>query len=118
MSQNEVGKKYTRPWGHYQTHAFGERYQIKEIVVNPGGKLSLQRHFKRSEHWVVVEGTAQVTVGKEVKQYHSDQAIHIPRKEIHRIFNHSKERCVFIEVQIGDYLGEDDIERLEDIYDR
>ncbi len=118
MSNNEVGKLYERPWGSYQTLAIEEDYQVKILTVQPGGRLSLQRHFKRAEHWVVVRGTPTLTIDGTVREYHRDEVVYIPLQSVHRIENLAKQACVLVEVQIGDYLGEDDIERLDDVYGR
>ena len=107
-----------RPWGFYETLALGDRFQVKRIVVKPGGQLSLQSHVHRSEHWVVVSGTAQVTVGEEVKLLSENKSTYIPVGEVHRLENPGKVPLTLIEVQSGAYLGEDDIIRYEDIYDR
>src|SRR3989338_4133779 len=115
---NEPGKIYTRPWGWYQTLMITPTFQVKILAVNPGGRLSLQRHAKRSEHWVVVKGTPTLTVGEEKRVYQRDEKVYIPIHCIHRIENFGAEECQLIEVQVGDYLGEDDIERLEDVYGR
>jgi mannose-6-phosphate isomerase-like protein (cupin superfamily) len=118
MSINEVGKIYERPWGTYQTLAMAEGYQVKVITVNPGGILSLQKHFKRAEHWVVVKGTPTFTIGNDIRDYEANRHVFIPVEEIHRMANHTDSPVEIIEVQVGPYLGEDDIERLEDVYDR
>lgn len=115
---NEVGVVYERPWGTYQTQVLADCYQVKVLTVNPGGKLSLQRHFKRAEHWVVVSGSPLITIGEERKKYSVDQAVYIPVGSLHRIENETETACVLIEVQVGSYLGEDDIERIEDSYGR
>jgi mannose-1-phosphate guanylyltransferase/mannose-6-phosphate isomerase len=107
-----------RPWGHYETLALGPRFQVKSIVVKPGGKLSLQSHVHRSEHWVVVEGTAIVTVGRTEQLLTENQSVYIPLGEIHRLENRGKVALRLIEVQTGAYLGEDDIVRYEDVYAR
>lgn len=107
-----------RPWGHYETLALGERFQVKRIVVKPGGCLSLQSHIHRSEHWVVVSGTARVTVGQDENLLSENQSTYIPVGEIHRLENPGRVPLVLIEVQSGPYLGEDDIIRYEDIYNR
>lgn len=117
-SINEVGKVYERPWGTYQTLAMAQGYQVKVITVNPGGVLSLQKHFKRSEHWVVVQGRPTVTVDVSVKTYDVNDAIYIPIESTHRMENKTDQVCAIIEVQVGSYLGEDDIVRLEDVYGR
>lgn len=110
--------RFHRPWGWYETLCLGERFQVKRIMVKPGGVLSLQSHRHRSEHWVVVAGTAEVTVGKEVKLVTENESVYIPLGETHRMANHGKVAMYLIEVQTGTYLGEDDIVRYEDIYDR
>ncbi|MCV2867139.1 mannose-1-phosphate guanylyltransferase/mannose-6-phosphate isomerase [Defluviimonas sp. WL0002] len=107
-----------RPWGWYESLATGARFQVKRIVVKPGGALSLQSHAHRSEHWIVVEGTARVTVGDEVRLIPENQSVYIPANTVHRMQNPGKEDMVLIEVQTGTYLGEDDIVRYEDIYAR
>ncbi len=107
-----------RPWGHYETLPLGNRFQVKSIVVNPGGQLSLQSHMHRSEHWVVVEGTGSVVVGDEEKLLAENESVYIPLGEIHRLSNQGKVPLKLIEVQTGSYLGEDDIIRYEDIYER
>lgn len=107
-----------RPWGWYETLALGGRFQVKRIMVKPGGILSLQSHHHRSEHWVVVEGTAKVTIGEEEKLVSENQSVYIPLGETHRMENPGKLPMVLIEVQTGAYLGEDDIVRYEDIYNR
>lgn len=121
MSQdaiNQLNIQYPRPWGHYQTIAQSEGFQVKEIWVNPGQKLSLQSHEHRSEHWIVVRGQATVTVDETTKDYAVNQAIYIPKQSKHRLANHTESTVIIIEVQVGDYLGEDDITRFDDIYDR
>jgi mannose-1-phosphate guanylyltransferase / mannose-6-phosphate isomerase len=111
-------KRVHRPWGYYESIDMGERFQVKRIVVNPGGVLSLQKHRHRSEHWVVVRGTAEVTLGEERRAVHENESIYIPIGSVHRMANRGKIPLELIEVQTGSYLGEDDIERLEDIYKR
>jgi mannose-1-phosphate guanylyltransferase/mannose-6-phosphate isomerase len=110
--------KVHRPWGSYQSVDNGDRHQVKRIVVRPGGRLSLQKHYHRSEHWIVVRGTAQVTVGELVKTVHENESIYIPIGAIHRLENPGKIVLELIEVQTGSYLGEDDIIRIEDDYSR
>lgn len=107
-----------RPWGSYQDIDLGPRFRVKRIIVRPGGQLSLQRHKFRAEHWIVVRGKAEVTRGKEVMNLLPDQSIYIPIGETHRLENKSDEALHLIEVQTGEYVGEDDIERLEDVYGR
>jgi mannose-1-phosphate guanylyltransferase/mannose-6-phosphate isomerase len=107
-----------RPWGDYQSLDSGARYQVKRIVVKRGGRLSLQYHNHRAEHWVVVRGTAKVTVGNEVKTLHENESVYIPIGTPHRLENPGKIDLELIEVQTGSYLGEDDIVRIEDDYRR
>ena len=110
--------RFHRPWGWYETLSLGHRFQVKRIMVHPGGTLSLQSHVHRAEHWVVVEGTARVTVGKEVRLLTENQSVYIPLGEVHRLENPGKVDLHLIEVQSGAYLREDDIVRYEDIYAR
>jgi mannose-1-phosphate guanylyltransferase / mannose-6-phosphate isomerase len=114
---DETARVY-RPWGTYQTMDRGERFQTKRLVVKPGGKLSLQKHHHRSEHWVVVTGTAEVTVGDETKLLQENESTYIPAGTPHRLANPGKVPLHLIEVQCGPYLGEDDIVRLDDVYGR
>ncbi|WP_421694067.1 mannose-1-phosphate guanylyltransferase/mannose-6-phosphate isomerase [Aestuariivirga sp.] len=107
-----------RPWGWFETLALGERFQVKRIVVLAGAALSLQSHRHRAEHWVVVEGTACVTVGESVRLVTENQSVYIPLGERHRLENPGTDPMVLIEVQTGSYLGEDDITRYEDVYAR
>ena len=107
-----------RPWGYYDSIDRGERFQVKRIVVHPGGTLSLQKHHHRAEHWVVVRGTAEVTVGEAVKSVHENESIYIPIGTVHRLANRGKIPLELIEVQTGSYLGEDDIVRIDDVYKR
>ena len=96
----------------------GERFQVKRIVVRPGGMLSLQKHHHRAEHWVVVRGTAEVTIGSDVKAVHENESIYTPIGAVHRLANQGKIPLEPIEVQTGSYLGEDYIVRIEDVYQR
>jgi mannose-1-phosphate guanylyltransferase/mannose-6-phosphate isomerase len=107
-----------RPWGSYQSLDNGDRYQVKRIVVKPAGRLSLQLHHHRAEHWVVVRGTARIVVGQETKIIHENESIYIPIGLQHRLENPGKIDLELIEVQTGSYLGEDDIVRIEDDYRR
>ena len=107
-----------RPWGTYQTIYRDDTYQVKRIVVLPHQKLSLQSHNHRSEHWIIVEGNGIVTLDNKNIEVEKDDRIYIPLKAIHRMSNETDRDVVFIEVQNGDYLGEDDIVRYEDIYGR
>ncbi len=111
-------RKDHRPWGWFESLVVGERFQVKRIHVHPGGALSLQSHRHRSEHWVVVEGTAQVTVDDTVSLITENQSVYIPLGAVHRLENPGKVPIVLIEVQTGSYLGEDDIIRYEDVYAR
>jgi mannose-1-phosphate guanylyltransferase/mannose-6-phosphate isomerase len=111
-------RRIYRPWGYYQDVDIAPRYRVKRIVVKPGSKLSLQKHFHRSEHWVVVKGTAEVTLGNDVRSVHENESIYIPIGSIHRLANPGKIPLELIEVQVGSYLGEDDIVRLDDVYGR
>ena len=111
-------RKVHRPWGWYDSIDAGERFQVKRIVVKPGGRLSLQMHHHRAEHWIVVHGTAQVTRGDEVFLVGENQSTYIPLGEKHRLDNPGKVPLEMIEVQSGGYLGEDDIVRFEDVYGR
>jgi mannose-1-phosphate guanylyltransferase/mannose-6-phosphate isomerase len=111
-------RRIYRPWGHYQDIDIAGRYRVKRIVVKSGSKLSLQKHFHRSEHWVVVHGTAEVTVGNDVRTVHENESIYIPIGSVHRLANPGKIPLELIEVQVGSYLGEDDIVRLDDVYGR
>ncbi|HVZ53903.1 MAG TPA: mannose-1-phosphate guanylyltransferase/mannose-6-phosphate isomerase [Pseudolabrys sp.] len=111
-------KRTHRPWGYYESIDMGERFQVKRIVVTPGGMLSLQKHQHRAEHWVVVRGTAEVTLGERVREVHENESIYIPIGEVHRLTNRGRIPLELIEVQTGSYLGEDDIVRLDDIYKR
>jgi len=107
-----------RPWGYYESVDAGERFQVKRLMVKPGAALSLQLHRKRAEHWVVVSGTARVTRGEEILELQENQSIYIPVGTKHRLENAGSEPLLIIEVQSGSYLGEDDIERFEDRYNR
>ncbi|WP_171208114.1 MULTISPECIES: mannose-1-phosphate guanylyltransferase/mannose-6-phosphate isomerase [unclassified Ruegeria] len=107
-----------RPWGWFESLVIGDRFQVKRIHVHPGAALSLQSHHHRSEHWIVVEGTAKVTIDEEVKLVSENQSVYIPLGAVHRMENPGKVPMVLIEVQTGAYLGEDDIVRYEDIYAR
>ncbi|UWQ61096.1 mannose-1-phosphate guanylyltransferase/mannose-6-phosphate isomerase (plasmid) [Leisingera caerulea] len=118
VPQAEEYPRFYRPWGWYETLCLGERFQVKRIMVKPGGILSLQSHMHRSEHWIVVAGTAQVTVGETVKLLSENQSVYVPLGAVHRMENTGKVPMYLIEVQTGAYLGEDDIVRYEDVYNR
>ena len=108
----------TRPWGSFTILDEGEGFKVKRISVNPSHKLSLQYHHHRSEHWTVIQGEATVTVGESTKPVKINESVYIPLKEKHALANEGEELMQLIEVQLGDYLGEDDIVRLEDRYGR
>ena len=116
--RNETIERTTRPWGWYETVSEVAGNKIKRIGVNPGQQISLQRHRQRSEHWVVVQGTALVTLGD--KQFELPMGSHcdIALGQVHRIANRTQQLVEIVEVQFGSYLGEDDIERLQDDYGR
>ncbi len=107
-----------RPWGFYQSLHAGERFQVKRITVSPGEKLSLQMHYHRAEHWIVVNGTAMVTRDNEQILLRENESIYLPLGCVHRLENPGRVPLNLIEVQSGAYLGEDDIVRIEDIYAR
>lgn len=111
-------KKVFRPWGHYESIGDGARYQVKRITVTPGQVLSLQKHFHRAEHWVVVQGTAVVTRDSEEILLRENESVYLPLGAVHRLANPGKIPLELIEVQVGSYLGEDDIVRFEDVYGR
>jgi mannose-1-phosphate guanylyltransferase/mannose-6-phosphate isomerase len=116
--EHESHLRNHRPWGYFETLNVGPRFQVKLLHVKPGGKLSMQMHHHRSEHWVVVHGTAKVTVGNEERLVHENQSVYIVATQWHRLENPGKTPLELIEVQIGSYLGEDDIVRSEDVYNR
>ena len=114
----DVPQTVSRPWGTYSVLDDNERYKIKRIVVKPGKRLSLQKHLHRSEHWVVVSGTATCTVGDKTFYVRSNESTYIPMGELHRLQNEGKLPLVIVEVQVGEYTGEDDIIRLQDDFKR
>ncbi len=107
-----------RPWGTYTVIGGGDGYQVKEIVVEPDKRLSYQRHARRSEHWFVVAGSGEVVLDGEPRQVTVGDAVDVPIGQLHRVGNPGAEPLVFIEIQLGDYLGEDDIERIDDDFGR
>ena len=113
-----LGNRENRPWGYYETIEVGQRFQVKRILVHPGQTLSLQSHRHRSEYWIVVKGTAEVEIEDAKTLLGEGEATHIPLGAVHRMHNPGKIAMELIEVQIGSYLGEDDIVRYEDIYGR
>jgi mannose-1-phosphate guanylyltransferase/mannose-6-phosphate isomerase len=114
----DAHRRMYRPWGWYQRIDIGERFQVKRIMVTPGGRLSLQKHFHRAEHWVVVKGTAEVTLNEQIILVHENEAVYLPIGSMHRLTNPGKIPLELIEVQVGSYTGEDDIIRVEDVYGR
>jgi len=118
LAQATQHRRAARPWGTYDSVDMGKRFQVKRITVKPGAKLSLQMHYHRAEHWIVVSGTAKVTRGDETFLLSENQSTYIPLGTVHRLENPGKEPLEIIEVQSGSYLGEDDIVRFEDSYGR
>ncbi len=118
VPQAETLPRDYRPWGWYESLVIGDRFQVKRIVVHPGASLSLQSHHHRAEHWIVVEGTAKVTIDDTVQLLSENQSVYIPLGAIHRMENPGKLPLTLIEVQTGGYLGEDDIIRYDDVYAR
>ncbi|GKT11803.1 MAG: mannose-1-phosphate guanylyltransferase [Thiomicrorhabdus sp.] len=114
----EIHRLAHRPWGTYEVLQNEEQYKVKRIVVKPGSKLSLQKHFHRNEHWIVVSGTATVTVGEKISLVRPNESTYIQMGELHRLENQGKINLVMIEVQVGEYTGEDDIVRVDDEYGR
>jgi mannose-1-phosphate guanylyltransferase/mannose-6-phosphate isomerase len=114
----KVHRQVYRPWGSYEGIDAGSRFQVKRLSVKPGAQLSLQKHHHRAEHWVVVKGTARVTCGDQVFNLHENESTYIPMGEKHRLENPGNIPLEVIEIQSGSYLGEDDIVRFEDVYDR
>lgn len=118
INEYQAGESDERPWGRWAVLATGDGYAVKEIVVNPGEVLSLQSHDHRSEHWIVMEGVADATVGDEVLRREANGSVFIPAGTRHRIANVGDTPMRFVEVQTGDVLSEDDIHRYEDRYGR
>ncbi len=123
LQKQEAKESYShptshRPWGHFTVLEEAERYKLKRIVVEPKQRLSLQMHYHRSEHWVVVKGTAKVTIDQQETILSENESIFVPKRAVHRLENPGKVLLELIEVQVGEYVGEDDIVRLEDIYQR
>jgi len=117
-TEHRVNTTLYRPWGRHQVVDRGPRFQVKRITVTPGGTLSLQKHHRRAEHWIVVSGVARVTRGDEVFTIRENESTYIPLGAVHRLENPGPDVLRMIEVQSGDYLGDDDVERLEDVYGR
>jgi mannose-1-phosphate guanylyltransferase len=114
----EIHRTAYRPWGGYSSVLNGDRFQVKRLFVKPGRKLSLQKHHHRAEHWVVVTGTAEVTIDGKVTMLAENESIYLPLGAVHRLANPGKILLELIEVQTGSYLGEDDIIRIEDEFGR
>ena len=117
-TESDLHAQVYRPWGSYEGVAEGDRFQVKQIIVTPGQKLSLQMHHHRAEHWIVVQGTARVTKGEDETILTENQSTYIPIGVTHRLENPGSLDLILIEVQSGGYLGEDDIVRFEDVYGR
>jgi mannose-6-phosphate isomerase len=118
IANNETSATEMRPWGSFTTLEEGPGYKIKRIEVNPGHRLSLQMHHHRSEHWIVVSGTAKVTCGEKEEILGPNQSTYVPQCTTHRLENPGVIKLILIEVQNGEYLGEDDIIRFQDDYSR
>jgi mannose-1-phosphate guanylyltransferase/mannose-6-phosphate isomerase len=114
----KVHSRVYRPWGSYESIDLGDRFQVKRITVNPGGKLSLQKHYHRAEHWVVVKGTARITKDGDEMFLSENQSTYVPLGMLHRLENPGRIPLELIEVQTGSYLKENDIERQDDVYGR
>ena len=114
----ENGAKTYRPWGYYESIQATSQHQIKRLIIHPKAKLSLQMHQRRAEHWFIINGVAQVTLGTELHELHANESIYIPQGTYHRLENLSDTPLEVLEVQTGSYLGEDDIIRIEDAYGR
>ena len=117
-AEHEVHARVHRPWGFYEGLDTGERHQVKHLMIKPGAAISLQMHHHRAEHWVVVNGTARVTVGDDTRLLSENESVYIPIGATHRLENPGKMPLSIIEVQSGSYLGEDDIVRFDDVYGR
>ena len=107
-----------KPWGFYQVLEEGFHYSVKKIIVNSGGKLSLQSHQHRSEYWIIAKGEAVVTINDEIKTFKENETLFIPKRSKHRLANKTDTKLIIIEFWYGDILDENDIERFEDIYER
>jgi mannose-1-phosphate guanylyltransferase/mannose-6-phosphate isomerase len=117
-TEHATHRRVYRPWGYYESIDEGDAYQVKRLMLNPGARISLQLHRRRAEHWVVVSGEAKVTCGDKELRLGANQSTHIPRGTRHRLENVGPDPLFVIEVQSGDYFGEDDIERFDDDYRR
>ena len=117
-SEGKINNKIYRPWGHFTTIEENDRWKVKKIELNPKARISLQLHNHRSEHWVVVSGIATVEINGEITVIKENESIYVPKQYKHRLSNLNKDPLIIIEIQSGDYLGEDDIIRFDDIYGR
>ena len=117
-NEHQVHREVYRPWGQYDSIDHGDRYQVKRITVKPGQKLSVQMHHHRAEHWIVVKGTARVTLDGQDRLLTENESIYLPVGSVHALENPGRIPLELIEVQVGSYLGEDDIVRLQDRYGR
>jgi len=115
---SDLDEVIAKPWGNYRTIDEADGFKVKRIEVEPGASLSLQKHSHRSEYWIVVRGQATVTKGEKILTINENQMVYLEVEEKHRVANKGDKKLVFIEVQYGDYLGEDDIVRFEDSYGR
>jgi len=118
FSEAIAHRRIYRPWGYVETLNLGERYQVKKLQISPGRRLSLQKHMHRSEHWVVVRGTGEVTVDGDIRILHENESVYMPIGAVHRLANPGRIPLELIEIQVGSYLGDDDIQRFEDDYNR
>lgn len=118
IAQAKIFPKDHRPWGWFESLTLEDCFQVKRICVKPNAALSLQSHKHRSEHWIVVEGTAQITIDNDIKCVQAGESVFVPLGTKHRLENLGSEPMVLIEVQVGTYFGEDDIIRYEDLYSR
>jgi len=116
--ESQLHRKVFRPWGSYESVDSDDGFKVKRLIINPGAKISLQKHSRRSEHWVVVRGTARVTCGEKIFTLKKDESTYIPVGSIHQLENPEADPLEVVEVQTGDYLEEDDIVRLADQYGR
>ena len=116
--ESKLNKKTYRPWGNYVSLVESNTWQVKRIEIKPGESISLQKHKKRSEHWVVVKGIANVEIDNKISTININESIFVSKGTKHRLSNHGDENLIIVEVQIGDYLGEDDIIRFDDLYGR
>lgn len=115
---NKIGKIYKKSWGSYRTIEYRDNYHLKHIVIYPGQRFMLEYHLKRDEHWTILKGTGKIELDDRTFELSVNESVYIPRGSSHRITNQSNSNVEFIEIQIGDYLGDDDIVKLSDDYER